>query len=289
LLSALSMARKVLAPPFRGSCGHAGAGTRSEVLLRSRRHRGRASSRSALRARRSASSEFGRALAAASNFRFVLADFRAAQARAGCLCRRVEVLGLLDDGFGSAQCVPKHKAGQVSAVQRNRAHQQSFSSGRMRNDMRLLSSIVGLGTAASSFLYALKCTLKSPGGQAASCGCSLARCAAGETRAHCAYLFSCACPSTPRTALEVFDLLVVEDPHARGDFVDQVVVVRHQQHRALVSLQRNVQRIDRFEVEVVGGLVEDQNVGLVRISLQNASRACSPPESAFVALSLLRR
>ena len=46
--------------------------------------------------------------------------------------------------------------------------------------------------------------------------------------------------------LEVFDRLVVEDPHARGDFIDQIVVVRDQQHRALVSLQRNVQRIDRF-------------------------------------------
>ena len=62
--------------------------------------------------------------------------------------------------------------------------------------------------------------------------------------------------------LEVFDAAVVEDPQPRCHFVDQVVIVRDQQHRALVALQRDVERVDGFEVEVVGRLVEDENVGL---------------------------
>ena len=47
-----------------------------------------------------------------------------------------------------------------------------------------------------------------------------------------------------------------------ADFVDQVVVVGDEQDRALVALQGDVERVDGFEVEVVGGLVEDQDVGL---------------------------
>ena len=63
-------------------------------------------------------------------------------------------------------------------------------------------------------------------------------------------------------ALEIFDAAVMKDPETRGDFVDQVVVVRDQQDRALVALQRDVESVDGFEVEVVGGLVEDEDVGL---------------------------
>ena len=55
---------------------------------------------------------------------------------------------------------------------------------------------------------------------------------------------------------------LLEVPQARGDFVDQVVIVGDQQHRALVALQRDVERVDGFEVQVVGGLIEDQDVGL---------------------------
>ncbi len=39
-------------------------------------------------------------------------------------------------------------------------------------------------------------------------------------------------------ALEVFDLMVVEDPQARGDFIDQVVIVRDEQHAYLLPTQR---------------------------------------------------
>ena len=37
-------------------------------------------------------------------------------------------------------------------------------------------------------------------------------------------------------AFEIFDLVIVKVPDAGGNFVDQVVVMRHQEHRALVAL-----------------------------------------------------
>ncbi len=63
-------------------------------------------------------------------------------------------------------------------------------------------------------------------------------------------------------ALEVFNPAGREVPKSRGDFVDQIVIVRHQQHRSLVALKRDIERVDGFEIEVVGGLIEDEDVGL---------------------------
>ena len=57
-------------------------------------------------------------------------------------------------------------------------------------------------------------------------------------------------------------LAVFEDPQAGGDFVDEVVVVGDQQDGAFITLQRDVERVDGFEIEVVGRLVEDEDVGL---------------------------
>src|ERR1700722_4874025 len=63
-------------------------------------------------------------------------------------------------------------------------------------------------------------------------------------------------------ALEIFDAAVVEDPQTRRHFVDQVVIVGDQKDRALVRLQRDVERVDGFKVKVVCWLVKDENVGL---------------------------
>ncbi len=52
-------------------------------------------------------------------------------------------------------------------------------------------------------------------------------------------------------------------PDARRHFVDEIVVMGDEQHRTLVVLQRDVQRIDGFEVEVVGWLVERKDVWLL--------------------------
>src|ERR1035437_997845 len=64
-------------------------------------------------------------------------------------------------------------------------------------------------------------------------------------------------------ALEVFDFAVVEVPDAGGDFVDQIVIVGDQDHRALVLLEREVEGVDGLEIEMIGGLVEHQEVGLL--------------------------
>src|SRR5216684_8173848 len=65
-------------------------------------------------------------------------------------------------------------------------------------------------------------------------------------------------------ALEVFDRVVIEVPDSGGDLVDQIVVMGDQQHRALIALKRDVQSVDRFKIEMVGGFVEDQDVGLLQ-------------------------
>jgi hypothetical protein len=73
---------------------------------------------------------------------------------------------------------------------------------------------------------------------------------------------------------------VVEVPDSGGDFVDQIVIMGHQKHRAFVLLEREVEGVNGLEIEVVGGFVEHQEVGLLSIRRQKMSRADSPPESA---------
>ena len=68
-------------------------------------------------------------------------------------------------------------------------------------------------------------------------------------------------------ALEILDLVIVKVPDARGHFIDQIVVMRHQEHRALIALQRDVERVDGFKIKVVGGFVQHQHVGLLQHEL----------------------
>jgi hypothetical protein len=63
-------------------------------------------------------------------------------------------------------------------------------------------------------------------------------------------------------ALEIDDPAVLEVPHAGADFFEQVFVVGDQQHRAVVFLKRDVERVDRLEVEVIGRFVQDEHVWL---------------------------
>jgi hypothetical protein len=62
-------------------------------------------------------------------------------------------------------------------------------------------------------------------------------------------------------------------PDAGGDFFDEVVIVGDEQDGALVFLQRDVEGVDGFQVEVVGRLVEDQHVGLLQHELAE-EQAC---------------
>src|SRR5208282_2913248 len=67
------------------------------------------------------------------------------------------------------------------------------------------------------------------------------------------------------SALEVGNFVVVlEVPDPGGNFVDQVMIVGDQKNRPLIALQRNIQSINRFQVEVVRGLVEHQHVRLLQ-------------------------
>src|ERR1700728_1030382 len=60
--------------------------------------------------------------------------------------------------------------------------------------------------------------------------------------------------------LEVGDLVVaLEVPDASRDLVDQIMVVRHQEHRALIALQGDVQRVDGFKIQVVRRLIEHEH------------------------------
>ena len=65
-------------------------------------------------------------------------------------------------------------------------------------------------------------------------------------------------------AFEVLDLPALEMPDARGDFVDDVVVVGYQQDRAFIFLQGDVERVDGFQVQVIGRLVEHQEIRLLQ-------------------------
>ena len=72
-------------------------------------------------------------------------------------------------------------------------------------------------------------------------------------------------------ALEVFDAeggwAALEVPDAGGDLVDEVEVVGDEEDGAFVLLQREVEGVDGFEVEMVGRLVEDEDVGLLQHEL----------------------
>lgn len=45
-------------------------------------------------------------------------------------------------------------------------------------------------------------------------------------------------------AFEIFDLVIVKVPDARSYFVDQIMIVGDEEDRSLVTLQRDIQRVD---------------------------------------------
>ena len=49
-------------------------------------------------------------------------------------------------------------------------------------------------------------------------------------------------------------------PDPGRHFVDQIVIVRHQQYRSRIFLKGDIERIDRFQVQVIGGLIEHQEI-----------------------------
>ena len=59
----------------------------------------------------------------------------------------------------------------------------------------------------------------------------------------------------------------LEVPDAGAGFFDEVLVVGDEEDGALVFLHGLVEGVDGFEVEVVGGLVEDEDVGFLQHDL----------------------
>jgi len=57
--------------------------------------------------------------------------------------------------------------------------------------------------------------------------------------------------------LEIVDMAVVEVPDASGDFVEKIMVVCDEEDGAFVFLQRDVERVDGFQIEVIARLVEN--------------------------------
>ena len=58
------------------------------------------------------------------------------------------------------------------------------------------------------------------------------------------------------------DLAIVHVGHVGADLVQEVPVVADDDHRALVAVEHVLQPADRIDVQVVGGLVQQQHVGV---------------------------
>ena len=66
------------------------------------------------------------------------------------------------------------------------------------------------------------------------------------------------------TALEVANSSVFELPDPRSNFFQKVLVMGDQENGALVTLERNIQGVDGFEIEVVRRLIEQEHVWLLQ-------------------------
>ena len=63
------------------------------------------------------------------------------------------------------------------------------------------------------------------------------------------------------TAGELGHVPLVQDPDPRRQRAQQRPVVAHEDHRAVVSLDRVLQRLDRFDVQMIRRLVQNEQVG----------------------------
>src|ERR1700724_292458 len=60
---------------------------------------------------------------------------------------------------------------------------------------------------------------------------------------------------------EIRDFMgALEVPDSGRDFINQIFVMRDQQHRSRIALQRNVEGVDRFEIQMFVRLVETGQV-----------------------------
>ena len=66
-----------------------------------------------------------------------------------------------------------------------------------------------------------------------------------------------------------------------GD-VEEIAVVRDQHEGVLVVVEIIFQPVAGFQIQMVGGLVEQQKDGFCSSSLASAMRICQPPENSSV-------
>ena len=72
---------------------------------------------------------------------------------------------------------------------------------------------------------------------------------------------------------------VVNLDHTVAALVNEPAVVRNNHHRAAIGLEVTAQPIDRVHVQMVGRLVQQQNVGLLQDDARQVDARLSPPES----------
>ena len=75
----------------------------------------------------------------------------------------------------------------------------------------------------------------------------------------------------------------LQDP--AGDIVEEVAVVGDRDHGAGVILEEALEPGDRFGIQVIGRLVQEQQVGLLQQRRHSATRRRSPPESVATSWS----
>src|SRR5437899_12269319 len=54
--------------------------------------------------------------------------------------------------------------------------------------------------------------------------------------------------------------VALEVSNSSGDFIDEGLIMRDQEDRSPITLQGDVERVDGFEIQMVGGFVEHQDV-----------------------------
>src|SRR5215467_7805045 len=65
-------------------------------------------------------------------------------------------------------------------------------------------------------------------------------------------------------SLEVLQAVVLEIPDSSGHFIDHIVIVSYEEQGARITLKRDIEGVDRFQIEMVGWFVQYQEVGLLQ-------------------------
>ena len=79
------------------------------------------------------------------------------------------------------------------------------------------------------------------------------------------------------TAVDHFEATVFDPPNGVGKRIEQSAVVGHKEQRPLVRFEGFLERFAHADIQVVGGLIEDEKVAADQKESGQASRLFSPP------------